>query len=181
MARWRGEGRLLPALAQSPQEIAALPVVIWARLYLDLEPYLAQRKADGAELMGFYHRQVAEAAQADYRDTERHAGLAAYFTPQPLYLDPDEQAPNLRKLSEMVYQQAWAGLAAQVERALLDYPYLQAKLAGQGVQELIEDYAWVSKARRGSKKEKSLSLAARRAAPVGTPCWTATPCSSRAN
>lgn len=126
---------------QSPKDVTALPVAVWARLYLDLEAYLALRSADGAELLGFYHRQVAEAAKYVYLDKERHAGLAAYFTPQPLYLEAGEAACNLRKLSEMVYQQAWAGLAAQVEDALLHYRYLQAKLAGQGIQALIEDYA----------------------------------------
>ena len=103
-------------------------MVIWARLYLDLEPYLAIRKADGAELIGFYHRQVTEVAQADYGSPSHHARLAAYFTPQPLYLDLNALALNLHKLSEMVYQQACAGLASQVEKALLDYFYLN--LAG---------------------------------------------------
>ena len=51
---------------KSPQDIAALPVVIWARLFLDLAPYLAFRKADGTELMTFYHRQVAEVVQEKY-------------------------------------------------------------------------------------------------------------------
>ncbi len=143
---------------KSPQEITALPVVIWSRLYFDLEPYLAERSADGASLLTFYHRQLAEACQAAYHDKARHAGLAEYFNPQPLYLGKDEQAPNLRKLSEMVYQQAWAGLSTQVKKVLLDYTYLQAKLVGQGVQELIDDYALVPKAGVNKEKEKSLSL-----------------------
>ena len=143
---------------KSPQDIAALPVVIWARLFLDLEPYLAHRKADGAELMGFYHRQVAEVAQADYLSRERYTGLAGYFTPKRLYLDEDEQAPNLRKLSEMVYQQALAGLSAGVEKTLFDFAYLQAKLAGQGIQELVEDYTLVPVAGVAGSKAKSLSL-----------------------
>ncbi len=143
---------------KSPHQIAALPVVIWARLYMDLEPYLAHRRADGADLMGFYHRQMAEAAVAKYLGKERHAGLAAYFTPQPLYLQGGEAVPNLRKLSEMVYQQARAGLPAQVEGALLHYPYLQAKLAGQGVQALIEDYALAPIAGVEGEEARSLSL-----------------------
>ncbi len=97
---------------KSPQDIQALPVVIWSRLYLDLEPYLAWRQADGTELLGFYHRQVGETVQERYCGEDKkyrlHRKLAAYFTLQPLYLEKGEAAPNLRKLSEMVYQQAWA-------------------------------------------------------------------------
>ena len=143
---------------KSPPAIDGLPVVIWARLYLDLEPYLAIRKADGAELIGFYHRQVTEVAQADYGSPSHHARLAAYFTPQPLYLDLNALALNLHKLSEMVYQQACAGLASQVEKALLDYAYLQARFLGQGVQELIGDYTLVSQAGVEPEKAKTLAL-----------------------
>ncbi len=142
---------------KSPK-VERLPVVVWSRLYFDLEPYLTERSADGVSLMTFYHRQMAEACQAAYRDKARHARLAEYFNSQPLYLEKDEKAPNLRKLSEMVYQQAWAGLSTQVEKTLLDYTYLQAKLAGQGVQELIDDYALIPKAGVNKEKEKSLSL-----------------------
>ena len=135
-----------------------LPVVIWSRLYFDLEPYLTERSADGTNLFAFYHRQMTEACQAAYRNKTRHAELAAYFTPRPLYLEEGEQTPNLRKLSEMVYQQAWAGLSTHVEKTLLDYNYLQVKLVGQGVEELIADYTLVSKAGVSKEKEKSLSL-----------------------
>ncbi len=44
---------------KSPKDIQALPVVIWSRLYFELEPYLAWRHADGTTLLGFYHRQVS--------------------------------------------------------------------------------------------------------------------------
>ncbi len=135
-----------------------LPMVVWSRLYFELEPYLTERSADGASLLGFYHRQMSEACQTAYRQPARHAGLAAYFNPQPLYLEKDDQAPNLRKLSEIVYQQAWGGLSAQVEKTLLNYTYLEAKLIGQGVQELIEDYTLIPQAGMIKRKEKTLSL-----------------------
>jgi hypothetical protein len=43
---------------QPPEQ--RLPVVVWSRLYFDLEPYLAERKADGVSLLSFYHRQLGE-------------------------------------------------------------------------------------------------------------------------
>jgi WD40 repeat protein len=139
-------------------EVEHLPVVVWSRLYFDLEPYLAERSADGASLLAFYHRQMAEACRAAYCERDRNAALAAYFGAQPLHLERNEQAPNLRKLSEMVYQQAWAGLAAGVERTLLDFSYLRAKLAGQGLQELIADYALASEAGMRAEKQSVLGL-----------------------
>ncbi len=128
---------------KSPQDIHSLPVVIWARLYFDLEPYLTWRKADGTELINFYHRQVTEAAQGAYLDKDHHAALAGYFSHQALYIQAGKKVPNLRKLSEMVFQQAKAGMVQEVERNLLDYAYLEAKLAGLGILELIEDYNMV--------------------------------------
>jgi WD40 repeat protein len=143
---------------KSPKDTHQLPVVIWSRLYLDLEAYLSVRQADGAALLGFYHRQVAEAAQAKYRSQERHAGLSAYFSQSPLYLDQEAREPDLRKLSEMVFQQAWAGQPSQVQQALLDYQYLRAKLAGQGAQALIADYDLLSEAGVSPEKGETLML-----------------------
>ena len=93
---------------KSPQDTAALPVVIWARLFLDLAPYLAFRKADGTELMTFYHRQVAEVVQEKYCSRSakhsRHLALAGYFAGQKLWFDDDREVPNARKTSELAYR-----------------------------------------------------------------------------
>src|ERR1035438_2279621 len=37
-----------------------LPVVVWSRLSLDLEPYLMERAAPGGNAIAFYHRQLGE-------------------------------------------------------------------------------------------------------------------------
>jgi NACHT domain- and WD repeat-containing protein len=147
-------------LRRSPKSphIERLPMIILSRLHFDLGPYLIHRSADGASLLFFYHRQMTQACQAAFLNQSRHSGLATYFSPQPLYLDQFELVPNLRKLSEMVYQQTLAGFPDQVEKALLNYGYLEAKLAGKGIHELIEDYNLVSRAGVGKEKEKSLAL-----------------------
>ena len=41
-----------------------LPVVVWSRLSLDLEPYLTERAAPGGTVLTFYHRQLAERVEA---------------------------------------------------------------------------------------------------------------------
>jgi WD40 repeat protein len=146
--------------SRSPKspKVNHLPVVVWSRLYLDLEPYLMERLSDGISLLGFYHRQMLEACQIAFRDASRHAEMAVYFNSQPLYLDEIEQEPNLRKLSEMVYQQTKAGFSTQAQETLLDYVYLQARLAGHGVQRLIEDFTPVNKIVVGKEEEKPLTL-----------------------
>jgi hypothetical protein len=84
-----------------------LPVVLWARLYADLAPYLTEREDDGAQLITFYHRQLREVVEEQYLRGEdgltRHRSLAGYFGAQPLRLGDHL---NRRQLSELPYQQA---------------------------------------------------------------------------
>ena len=125
---------------RSPREISGLPVVIWARLFLDLEPYLSFRKADGAELMTFYHRQVTEVAQEAYLQKERYAGLAAYFESKPLYLQEQDQTPNLRKLSESVHQLAGGQLWSDLKNTLTDFHFMEARCRAFSIYDLEKDF-----------------------------------------
>ena len=96
---------------KSPR-VDRLPPVIWSRLYYDLEPYLAERSADGTSLLSFYHAQVREViAQQLLQEKEKyHHLLVEYFNNQPLaYTLGGMEKPNLRKLSELPYQQSNAG------------------------------------------------------------------------
>jgi len=137
-----------------------LPVVVWSRFYFDLEPYLIERSADGASLLGFFHRQMGEVAEEDYLGGEakraRHEQLARYFSGQPLFaVRDDSKATNLRKLSELPFQQTGGALWDALYETLTDFEFLEAKCTysgvisvardtGQktygGVYELIEDY-----------------------------------------
>jgi NACHT domain- and WD repeat-containing protein len=134
-------------LRRSPKSprVERLPVVLWSRLYFDLEPYLTERAADGTSLLAFFHRQVAEVVSADYlkEDGKRewHHALAGYFTRQPLHLERGKnKQPNLRKLSEQPYQQASAGMSESYFDTLTDYPFLEAKIGASGAQSLVMDY-----------------------------------------
>ena len=44
-----------------------IPIVVWSRLYLDLEPYLAERDADGVPIITFFHRQFNEVLRERYQ------------------------------------------------------------------------------------------------------------------
>ena len=123
-----------------------LPVVVWSRLSFDIDPYLGERSADGALLMSFYHRQLGEVIQHDYLQgdagRERHRELASYFASderQPLERRGNGQvAADLRRLSELPYQQTYGELWEQVYETLTDFHFLEVKAANSGVVEATD-------------------------------------------
>jgi len=139
----------------SPQ-IDRLPVVVWSRLYADIEPYMARHRADGTIVMDFYHRQVREAARRRYLAAEEalvraHLRLAEYFHGLDYWaesleaqrararrLPPTPRPANVRKVVELPYQRLEvAKLAGRDDPAsphwdavadlLTDWQFLEAK------------------------------------------------------
>ena len=43
-----------------------IPIVVWSRLYLDLQPFLTERDADGVPVISFFHRAFIEALEERY-------------------------------------------------------------------------------------------------------------------
>ncbi len=122
-----------------------LPVVLWSRLFFDLEPYLSPRSADGAVTYRFFHRQVQEVVTEDYLDEVRkesiHRTLADYFKSQALEIThEDGVSPNRRKLSELPYQEACSGSWDDLSSTMRHLPFLQTKLKASGPQPLIDDF-----------------------------------------
>src|SRR6185503_12429119 len=111
-----------------------LPVVVWSRLFMDLEPYLTERAADGASLLTFYHRQLSEVVRDDHltdrAKVARHSLLASYFAARPLF---NEGVPNVRKLSELPFQQTNAEQWDPLVETLTDFEFLEAKCTHAGV------------------------------------------------
>ena len=121
-----------------------LPVVVWSRLSLDLEPYLTERATPGGTVIAFYHRQLAERVKAKYlagdEAQERHTDLAKYFYARPPWLDEGRKAPNARRAAELVFQQRSARQWKEAEATLFDCPFLFAKIAAGMVLDLNDDY-----------------------------------------
>lgn len=44
-----------------------IPIAVWSRLYLDLEPFLTERDADGIPIITFFHRQFNEVLRERYK------------------------------------------------------------------------------------------------------------------
>jgi WD40 repeat protein len=125
--------------------VERLPGVIWSRLYFDIEPYTIERQADGTTTYAFLHSQFGEVIQEDYlaeaSKPKTHQHIAAYFALQALEFERGGQIFfNLRKLSELPYQQAVGELWAELTRTLSDFTFIQAKVTAVGPQALIEDY-----------------------------------------
>lgn len=51
-----------------------IPIIVWSRLYLDLEPFLTERDADGVPIITFFHRQFNEVLQERYGLVEVEKG-----------------------------------------------------------------------------------------------------------
>ncbi|MBI3272396.1 MAG: DUF4062 domain-containing protein [Planctomycetes bacterium] len=119
---------------EPPEE--RLPVAVWSRLFLDLEPYLMERRGDGAALLTFHHRQLGEAAAEEFLPSAarraRHAHLARYFAALPV--------GDVRRLSELPYQQRHAGLWKELEATLTDLEFVEAKCRAGLAYDLVSDY-----------------------------------------
>ena len=121
-----------------------LPVVVWSRLSLDLEPYLTERAAPGGNVISFFHRQLAERVEAKFlvgdEAQARHGDLAGHFSKKPAWLDEGRKTPNARRAAELVYQQRGARQWTEAEATLFDCPFLFAKVAAGLVLDLDDDY-----------------------------------------
>jgi hypothetical protein len=131
-------------LQRSPRSpnVDRLPVVVWSRLYFDLEPYLSEHAADGTTLLTFYHNQLREAVTTQFLAEEegraRHAALATYFRGKA---DPASDktwtGKSLRGLSETPYHLAGAERLDELYETLTDFHFLEHKVAEVGITEHI--------------------------------------------
>jgi len=147
-------------MAKPPAErITRLPVVVWSRLYADAEPYMTQRRADGTQVLDFYHRQVGLAVRKRYLDAaarlRTHERLAAYFDSLGFWaeseeaqrerarrLPPTPRPANIRKVVELPYHRLEAAKLGGGDDAsspywdavadlLTDWRFLEAKAEAQ--------------------------------------------------
>jgi WD40 repeat protein len=109
-----------------------LPIVVWSRLYFELEPYLTARSASGTTVMTFAHRQLGAIARVEYlgKKTDlqaRHEKLAEYFCDRT---DPKHDATWTgnypRGLRELPYHLLHGGRIKEVQNLYADSAYLEA-------------------------------------------------------
>jgi hypothetical protein len=130
----------------------SLPVVLWSRLSFDLAPYLAERASEGGTLTAFYHRELADAAEAAFLADDRgrivHGRLADYFR---LRADPlgdgswgSDGISDVRGLGELPFHLARAERADELARTLTDFGFLERKAAEVGVVRTVDAEGKVS-------------------------------------
>lgn len=56
------------------KEIGRFPIVVWSRFFLDMEPFLTERDADGVPIIAFFHRQFVKVLQERYKLSEKILG-----------------------------------------------------------------------------------------------------------
>ena len=115
-------------------------------LYLrQVRPFLAHREGR----YDFFFESFKLAARELYLGEELpkrlakdwHRLLAEYFSKQSLEVEQEgKSSPNLRKLMELPFQQAFGELGDDLTRTLTDYRFLETKIGGSGVQSLVDDY-----------------------------------------
>jgi hypothetical protein len=132
--------RTRQALPEGSEGGQRIPVVLWARLYADLEPYLTERATEGATVLTFYHRQFGDVAREAFLGNgtgqKLHTNLARYFRSR---IDPDEDGTwagsDLRGLSELPYHLIESEDWNAVEKLLTDFRFMERKVAEVGIVE----------------------------------------------
>lgn len=134
---------VVPAGPGRPRPGPELPVVLWSRLSFDLAPYLTERRSEGGNLLGFYHRELQEIATDEYvaGDAGRalHSRMADYFRE---LTDPrgdrrwnGVRGPDRRGLSELPHHLTRAERWDDLTEVLTDFTFLEQKATHVGVVE----------------------------------------------
>lgn len=132
--------------------VKQLPMIIWSRLYFDLEQYLPERATEGATTLTFYHSQLAEVVRRQYLSGDdgdaRHRELAEYFAWPDGEVDARE-APNLRRLTELPFQQTMGKLWDEAIATLSNFNFIEQKIAHIGVIERTDAFGVSTKTYTG--------------------------------
>lgn len=134
-----------------------LPMAVWSRFYLDLEPYLTEREPNEAALIVFYHRMIREAVLSEYVDEDaevmvrrhlvRYFGSQANWEKSPNGADAQDgghlektRVPNSRKTDELPWQLVHVD-QAKATSLLCDIDFVRAKCSAGLIWDLVDDYA----------------------------------------
>lgn len=132
------------------EQIRALPLAVWVRLYGDITDYLGELELHGVTLMRFYHHSFLEAVRRKFLtgvETERdlHRQLSLYFK--------HALPSSSRSLVELPFQLARCGQIQELEALLSDVRHLHERCELCDVYELISDYDLLGAVKSGSSQE----------------------------
>ena len=134
------------------QRLKVLPVAVWIRLQGDLGPYLAERQAQGATLLGFYHRSLLDAVQAAFLESNEkrrvaHRRLADYFVGCAKGKDPTKEweTDSVRGFAECVFHLIQAGEQEEAAGLLTDFDFLLHKVRLGLLEGVLQDYEFLGR------------------------------------
>ncbi|MBD3189391.1 MAG: DUF4062 domain-containing protein [Candidatus Heimdallarchaeota archaeon] len=110
-----------------------VPSIVWSLVYADLEQYLTVQGVANYPLVTFFHRGFKEVIEEVYLPNQSekvtcHRILADYFAGQEIWLQSEEKRePNIRKLSEEIFQLFQNKKVQPIHALLTDLDYLEAK------------------------------------------------------
>ncbi len=144
-----------------PPNATRIPIALWSRLRFDLAPYLTERAAPGANVLTFYHRQLAEwaccsSSEVLTQDWRPHQRLAEYYEKQVFFDNYVEEQrlcsddvvaiphlANVRKVTELPWQRLKeAQLTSQwneVGALFTDLMFFEAKSGAGLIFELTDE------------------------------------------
>ena len=132
--------------------VTKIPIVVWSRLFLDLEPFLTERDADGVPIITFFHQQFKEILKERYElsDLQKehlvskrvviHTSLANYFHPRSdmFELINWDNCSN-RILSELPFQMLHSDEPKRVTNLLCNPLFIGASIKGGLLNNITED------------------------------------------
>jgi len=133
-------------LPETNPEKQRIPVIIWSRIFFDLEPYLSEQMAEDGVLLAFYHEQFRDAVMETWLNTDLrfqvvHSQLADYFRKKA---DPNNNQiwqKNARLLGELPFHLALGARKTEFHSLFSQLSYLSARVATGNIYELTTDYS----------------------------------------
>lgn len=120
-----------------------LPIVLWSRLFSDLQPYLSERQVDGSTLLNFYHRELSDISKKVFLEGNLalsfHKKLAEYFQSRA---DPQQDGSwtgaSIHSLRELPFQLTAAKKQDELFNVLSDFKFLEHKAEQTGINRSMD-------------------------------------------
>jgi small GTP-binding protein len=139
-----------------------LPIIIWLRLFYEIEPFISFTGNQGLTLMKLYHREFESVVNDVYlkrasdntilpeintslRKLDKN--LATYFYNAPLFIGNPPISLNMHKLLDLVYTLRNAGMYKEIVSVLGDPYYIGAKRSVGLMDDLKSQYEYLSESK----------------------------------
>lgn len=125
-----------------------LPIIVYSRLFLKLQPYLSEQISGDIGVMRFFHTYFADACNSRYINEKIswfHSQLAHYYSSQPICYstsvnDVNRIVYNNRKLIELPYHLINSGMSDDLFNLIINLKFIEAKCSTGMIYDLMNDF-----------------------------------------